>query len=261
MTRGSFLIVSSSAAFGFPANETVRVGVIGAGGRGQHLMRNSEGVAGMKYAAVCDIWDPNVEKGRQIAGPDTWTTKDYRALLDRKDIDAVLIATPDHLHVPLTVAACDAGKDVYVEKPLTHDLSEGAGVIDAQNRNRRIVQVGMQQRSMPQYQKAKHLIEAGTIGPVHKVHMTWNRNADRAARRPLNIDSKSVDWSKFLEGSRQQEFDEYKFRNWRWFWDFGGGIFTDLMVHQVDIVHWILGLDHPAEALSIVANIDAVGVC
>ncbi|MDX2182231.1 MAG: Gfo/Idh/MocA family oxidoreductase [Bryobacteraceae bacterium] len=260
MTRQSFLVLSSSSAFGYPANETVRVGVIGAGGRGQHLMRNSEGVAGLKYAAVCDIWDANLEKGKQLAGGDAFTTKDYRALLSRKDLDAVLIATPDHLHAALTIAACEAGKDVYVEKPLTHSLEEGAPVIAAQNRYKRVVQVGMQQRSMPQYQRAKEIVESGRIGPVHKVRMTWNRNANRVNRQPLGVDPRTVDWGRFLEGARKQEFDEYRFRNWRWFWDFGGGIFTDLMVHQVDIAHWILGLDHPAEAHSIGDNIDAAEV-
>ncbi len=251
MKRSDFLFVASSAAFGYPANETTRVGVIGAGGRAQHLMRNSEGVSGLRYTAVCDIWDQNLEKGAKQAGAGTWTTKDYRALLDRKDIDAVLIATPDHLHVPLTIAACEAGKDVYVEKPLTHKLEEGPAVIAAQNRTGRIVQVGMQQRSTPQYQRAREIVQSGGIGKVHKARLTWNRNTPRWQRPNYGIAPAAVDWQAFLKGAPSQPFDEYRFRNWRWFWDFGGGIFTDLMVHQVDIVHWILDVDHPAEAHSI----------
>src|SRR5262249_40252757 len=161
---------------------------------------------------------------------------------DRKDIDAVVIGTPDHWHVRMTVDACAAGKDVYVEKPLTHDLAEGKEVIEAQNRHQRIVQVGTQQRSMPHISKAGELLRQGRGGRVVKVHMSWNRNSERVRRGPLNIDPKSLDWKAFLGGAREQPFDEYRFRNWRWFWDFGGGIFTDLMVHWVDVAHWLLDL-------------------
>jgi len=155
------------------------------------------------------------------------------------------------LHVLLTVAACAAGKDVYVEKPLTHDLAEGTSVLDAQNKHRRIVQVGTQQRSMPQFQQAYEIVKSGVLGPIHKVHLTWNRNSPRAQRPKDQIDPKGVDWKRFLGTAKDQPFDEYKFRQWRWFWDFGGGIFTDLMVHHIDIVHWFLDLDHPQSAASI----------
>ena len=166
-------------------------------------------------------------------------------------MDAVLIGTPDHWHVPITIDACKAGKDVYVEKPLTHDLEEGKAVVAAQNEHKRIVQVGTQQRSMPHIIKANELLQAGTIGKVHKVHCCWNRNADRARRYKDPMDPKSVDWKRFLGNAKDQAFDAYRFRKWRWFWDFGGGIFTDLMVHWIDVVHWFLDLDHPASAASI----------
>ena len=177
-----------------------------------------------------------------------FATKDYQELLDRKDIDAVLIGSPDHWHVPMTIDACAAGKDVYVEKPLTHDLAEGpGGHRRRRTSNKRIVQVGTQQRSMPHFQKAREMLKAGRLGKVHKVHLTWNRNATASGRRsPLGIDPKQVDWKAFLGNAPDQPFDEYRFRNWRWFWDFGGGIFTDLMVHFIDVAHWFLDLDHPA---------------
>jgi predicted dehydrogenase len=124
-------------------------------------------------------------------------------------------------------------------------------VIDAQQRSQRIVQVGMQQRSMPHIAKARELIQAGHIGPVLKVHLTWNRNTPRAQANKLGVDPQSVDWPAFLGAARSQSFDEYRFRNWRWFWDFGGGIFTDLMVHWIDVAHWVLGLDKPVSATSI----------
>src|SRR5690606_34340711 len=151
-------------------------------------------------------------------------------------------------HVPMAVDACQARKDVYVEKPLTHDVAEGQRIIDAQNQYKRIVQVGMQQRSMPHFQKGLEIIRAGKLGTIHKVHLTWNRNSARGKKVSYGIDPKSVDWKQFLGSAPEQPFDEYKFRNWRWFWDFGGGILTDLMVHYIDVANWYLDLDHPETA-------------
>lgn len=236
------------------ANEQIRVGVIGSGGRARALMKALAKIPDVRIAAVCDVWDDSLQAGAKLAVEGAFSNKHYQAILDRKDIDAVLIGTPDHWHAALTIAACQAGKDVYVEKPLTHSMGEGQAIIDAQNKHKRIVQVGTQQRSMPQYQKAVEIIRTGRLGRVHKAHLTWNRNSDRIRRSALNIDPKTVDWKTFLGNAPVQAFDEHRFRHWRWFWDFGGGIFTDLMVHQIDIVHWLLGLDHPAQALSIGGN-------
>jgi predicted dehydrogenase len=250
-TAGVLQAGRASSAYAFAANETLNVGAIGVGGRFHHLMRSFLKMPGVRLAGVCDVWDARLEKARSIADPSAFATKDYRALLDRKDIDAVLIATPDHWHVPATVAACHAGKDVYVEKPLTHNLAEGHAVIDAQNRNRRVVQVGMQQRSMPHIIKARQIVRSGRLGEIHKVHMTWNRNTPRAQKRNLGIDPKTVDWKMFLGNAKDQPFDPYRLAHWRWFWDFGGGLLTDLMVHWIDVVHWMLDLDHPTVATTI----------
>jgi len=239
------------SALGFAANDTLNVACIGTGGRCRHLMKSLVKIPGVKIAAVCDVWDEHLKLGKELADPAAFSTKEFREVLDRKDIDAVLIGAPDHWHVPLTIAACQAGKDVYVEKPLTHDLSEGAAVIDAQNKHARIVQVGMQQRSMPHIQKAREILKSGVLGEIYKVHLTWNRNSPRARRPDTRIDPKTVDWKKFLGNAKDQPFDDYRFRQWRWFWDFGGGIFTDLMVHWIDVVHWLLELDHPEFAVSI----------
>jgi len=251
LTTGVLLAGYSATARGYAANETINVGCIGSGGRCQHLMRALKEVPGARITAVCDVWDKHLEAGKNLAEPGAFATKDHRELLARKDIDAVIIGAPDHQHVPLTIEACAAGKDVYVEKPLTHELSEAAAVVRAQNEYRRVVQVGTQQRSMPHFQKASEIVKSGALGDIHKVHLTWNRNQPRWSREKLGIDPASVDWQRFLGSARPQPFDEYRFRNWRWFWDFGGGIFTDLMVHHVDIAHWFLDLDHPQEAASI----------
>ncbi len=195
-----------------------------------------------------------------MTGDKVFVTKHFPDLLDRKEIDAVLIASPDHWHVPMAVAACEAKKDVYVEKPLTHSLSEGKAIIDAQNKHERIVQVGTQQRSMPHIIKAREIIQKGGIGKVVKVHMTWNRNTDRMHRFKDTLDPNGVDWKAWLGHARPQKYDEYRMRNWRWFWDFGGGLFTDLMVHWIDVAHWILNVDHPEKAVSLGQHTVSEGV-
>lgn len=263
MLRRAFVKAAAgycATAFGYPANETIRVGVIGAGGRARALLRALDKVAGVKTTAVADIWDDNIAEALKLVGSNAFVTRHYPALLERKDIDAVLIGSPDHWHVPMTADACSAGKDVYVEKPLTHDLSEGQRVIEAQNRHQRIVQVGTQQRSMTHLIKAREIVRSGKLGKIHKVHMTWNRNMARWNTAMPNIDPKTVDWKAFLGDAPDQPFHPYRFRQWRWFWDFGGGIFTDLMVHWLDTVNWMLDLSTPASAVSIGDNFATKGL-
>jgi predicted dehydrogenase len=240
----------AATRLGYAANETIEVGIIGSGGRAQSLMRALAKIPGARMAGVCDVWDKHLADGKGLADPAAFTTKDYRQLLERKDIDAVLIGAPNHQHVPIMRAACEAGKDVYVEKPLTHRLEEGKAALEAQNHYKRIVQVGMQQRSMPQFQKGYEIVTSGQLGPIRKVHLTWNRNAARGSVQ-YEINPSSVDWKSWLGDARQQPFDPYRFREWRWFWDFGGGVLADLMVHYIDVVHWYLNVDHPVQAVTI----------
>jgi len=269
MNRRSFILSASSAAAAtiagsvatsYAANETINIACIGTGGRCRKLMESIAKIEKVRMTVLCDVWDKALEEAKKLADPKAETSKNFKEVLARKDFEAVVIGAPDHWHVPLTIAACAAQKHVYVEKPLTHDLSEGKAVIEAQNTHKRIVQVGTQQRSMPHLIKAKELIKAGRIGNVVKVNMTWNRNTNRVKRFPLGVDPKSVDWAMFLGTAKKQEFDEYRFRNWRWFWDFGGGIFTDLMVHWIDVAHWVLDLDHPLQAVSLGEHINSKDV-
>jgi predicted dehydrogenase len=257
-TTGAALAVPAANALG--ANERINVGCIGTGGRCQMLMRALARVPNVRIAAVCDIYGPNLDAGRRLADPQAFATREYHELLGRKDIHAVLIASPDHWHVPMMVDACAAGKDVYVEKPLTHKPGEGTAVIEAQNRHRRIVQVGQQQRSMPHFQDVSEMIRAGRIGPVHKVHLTWNRNTDRVRRGAAHLDPRQLNWRAFLGNAPAQPFDEYRFRNWRWFWDFGNGILTDLMTHFIDVVHWYFEVDHPLRATTVGDNYISEGI-
>ncbi len=237
-------------ALGYTANEAIRVGIIGYGGRCRALVNELLKIGGAQLTAVCDVYEPNRQAAAELAGPMAFVTGDHRALLDRKDVDAVLIATPDHHHVPITIDACRAGKHVYVEKPLTHDLAEGKAVLAAEAESKVIVQVGMQQRSMPHLQEAREILRSKELGTIRKVHLTWNRNQPRGNRHP-QIDPAKVDWKRFLGNAPDQPFDPYRMVEWRWFWDFGGGIFTDLMVHWMDVVNWYLDLEEPRSAAAI----------
>lgn len=235
------------------ANDTIGVGVIGCGGRARgRLMPRLKQMPGVRLVGVCDVFDPHRDAARHVAGDqEIFSTRYHEELLDRADVDAVLIAGPDHWHARHVIDACEAGKDVYVEKPLTHTLNEGDGVIAAANRHERIVQVGTQQRSMPHFAEARKLIEQGTLGRVRKVRMTWNRNFLPFQKRPFNIDPTQIDWERFVGPAPEQPLDAYRMANWRWFWDFGGGIFTDLMVHWHDAAVWMLGLGLPDTVASI----------
>jgi predicted dehydrogenase len=239
------------SASGFQVNDTIHIACLGTGGRCRWLMERLAQFPNVRITAVCDIWDPHLEAGRKLADPSAVAETDYRRLLERTDVDAVVIGSPDHWHVPMTVDACDAGKDVYVEKPLTHNLEEGDRVIEAQNRSGRIVQVGTQQRSMPHLIEARDILRSGELGKIHKIHMTWNRNQRRWERGQQPVALSADRWRQFLGNAPDQPFDAYRFRNWRWFWDFGGGIFTDLMVHWMDTAYWMLDLDQPASAASV----------
>ena len=240
-----------ATSLGYAKNETISVGCIGTGSRAQTLMKSLVRIPGVRITAVCDVWDENLAKAKTIADPQAYASKDARLVLERSDVDVVLIGAPNHQHVALLSAACAAGKDVYIEKPLTHKFSERPAALEAQNKHKRIVQVGLQQRSMPHFQKANQIVKSGQIGAVRKVHLTWNRNAASTGDTRYNIDPSSVDWKTWLGSAPSQPFDAYRFRQWRWFWDFGGGVLSDLMVHYIDPVHWFLDLDHPDHAVTI----------
>jgi predicted dehydrogenase len=259
LSRSPRGMANTMHARGSTRSDAIRVGCIGTGGRCRHLMRELAQVPGVSIDAICDVWDRALAEARPLARSGALETKDHRALLDAP-LDAILIGAPDHWHVPLTIQAVEAGKHVYVEKPLTHDPAEATSVLEAVKASGKAVQVGMQQRSMPHIIEARKLIQSGAIGDVMKVHMSWNRNTDRIRRFKGDVDATSVDWKAFLGNAPEQPFDDYRMRNWRWFWDFGGGIFTDLMVHWVDVAQWVLDVKSPQRAVSIGQHVSSEGV-
>ncbi|MCF7848223.1 MAG: Gfo/Idh/MocA family oxidoreductase, partial [Kiritimatiellales bacterium] len=265
--RRSFLPSSAVAALatggyaatakGYAKNETISLGLIGAGNRGRNvLLQAVKQLPGVQVNAVCDVYDEHRNSAHVMAGGrerEVFQTVDHRALLARKDIDAVIIATPDHWHVPICIDACEAGKDAYVEKPLIHKLAEGQQIIDAVRRNKRVVQVGAQQRSMPHFIELRRRIKTGEldIGPIHRIHMQWNNNHTPYSTPPYKVKPEQVDWQRFLGNAPQQPFDPLRMFKWRFRWDFGNGLLGDFMIHWLDSINWLFDLPMPGRIASI----------
>src|SRR5579863_909665 len=237
------------------ANDRIRVGVLGTGERAQYLMTLFNGVPGTEIVAVCDVYEPHREEALKIAAfgtPDAKGHADYHEVLDRKDIDVVVIGAPDHWHKPMLVDAVRAGKDVYCEKPAIHSIEEGPEMIRAVEETRRVVQIGMQQRSWDHYQLGKHIVDSGKLGKVTFVHTYWYQNYLRPQNwNALNkVDASKLDWKGFLGAAPDQPMTPEKFVWWRFFWDFGGGILTDLLTHWIDVIQWYMGQTAPKTAIA-----------
>ena len=229
------------------ANELVRLGWIGCGGRGRFLAGHLLRMPDVRITAVCDIYDRQAERAKLLVGPHCETCGDFRRILDRKDIDAVLVATPDHWHAVPTVLACEAGKDVYVEKPLAHNVAEGRAMVRAARRHDRVVQTGTQQRSAAHFERVRAIVQSGQLGPVHYVRI-WNyRNA-----YPRGIghveDSPpppGLDWDFYLGPAPMRPYNQSRYDRFRYFWDYAGGVPTDWGTHRFDVLHLIMGVDAP----------------
>lgn len=248
-TRRSFLIASGLTALSatriLGANDTLRIGIIGAGGRMGDLLNASEKAGGVQFTAVSDVYAPHIDAVKQRAsGKDVTTHADYRELL-QQDVDAVIIAAPDHWHVRMAVDALNAGKDVYLEKPVTHTIEEGAALIKAVRTTKRILQCGMQQRSWTHFRDAVDLIQGGSLGRVPQVRTYWWQNYN-AWKNRKPVDAKLLDWKQWLGGSPEQPFSEEKYYLWRWYWNFGGGAMTDLFTHWIDVAQWAMKADQPS---------------
>ena len=257
--RRSFLIatgitaLASSRALG--ANDTPRVGIIGAGGRMNQLLESADKAAAYQIAAVADVYKPHRDAIVERSGGTATSHLDYREVLDSKEIDAVIIASPDHWHVKMAVDALAAGKDVYLEKPVTHTLEEGAVLTKAVRSSKLILQCGMQQRSWSHFRSAVDLVQGGAIGRVLQVRTYWWQNYQAyysrttpwtSADRP--VDTANLDWKAWLGNAPDQPFSKEKFFHWRWFWNFGGGAMTDLFTHWIDVVQWAMQSDTPTFA-------------
>ena len=252
--RRSFLIaggltaLASTKAFG--ANDRLRIGVIGAGSRMRVLLNSAENTGvPFEIASVSDVYTPRRDEVKTRTSATTATTyMDYSEVLNDKSVDAVIIATPDHWHVRIAVAALAAGKDVYLEKPVTHTLEEGEALQKSVRSNRQILQCGMQQRSWTHFRNAVDLIQGGALGQVTQVRTYWWQNYGQSWV-PKPVDVAQLDWKQWLGGAPDQSFSLEKYNRWRWFWSFGGGAMTDLFTHWIDVAQWAMKADEPTMAL------------
>ena len=246
---------AASAASVAGANDRIRLGIIGAGGRGSYLMGSANRAGGIQWVAVCDAWDQRRERAQKICGQPVEQYGDYRKLLDRTDVDAVIVAPLDHLHSSIAADACRAGKDVYVEKPMTSLPMQGHALVKAVRETKRVVQVGTQQRSMPHFIEAKErFFDSGRMGKVHMVRTVWNNNGGYLTPVPPGMEHKpeGLDWNACLGWLPKIPWDPKRYFNRFAYWDFAtGGQTGGLFVHWVDVAIWYLGLRSPSAAVAL----------
>jgi predicted dehydrogenase len=253
---------ASSFARAIGANDRVRVGVIGFSDRFRSSLLPAFLPASkelnFEIVAVSDIWDARREAGKshieKLSGKPVDAVRNNDELYERKDIDAVIIATADFQHAQHGVEAVQSGRDAYVEKPLAHNLQDARAIRQAVHDSGRIVQIGTQRRSSPAYQAAYDYIRSGTFGDIVSVLMTWNVNQPGRWRRPklvAGLREEQVDWKRYLLNNPYEPFDPRKYVEFRLFWPYSSGIPDQWMVHQIDTVHWFTGLPRPR---SVVAN-------
>lgn len=259
---GAAILPASSYARVAGANDRIRVGVVGFSDRFRtsllpaFLDHSKE--LNFEFIAVSDIWDQRREEGKaqisKASGKPLDAVRNNDELYDRKDVDAVMIATADFQHAQHGVEAVRAGRDAYVEKPMAHTMNDARAIRQAVKETGRIVQIGTQRRSSPVYQNACDYIRGGKFGDIVSVLMTWNVNQPGRWRRPAlvaGLREDQTDWKRFLMYQPDEPFDARKYVEFRLFWPLSSGIPDQWMVHQIDTVHWFTGLPRPR---SVVAN-------
>ena len=229
------------------ANDSITLGFIGVGGMGSGLLDIFKEMPDVRVAAVCDVCEPHVLRAKSAAGgkPDTYS--DFRRVLDRKDIDAVVIATPDHWHAIPTILACQAEKDVYCEKPLTYRIAEGRAVADAVNKYKRVTQMGNLIHATENYHRVVEIVQSGALGKISqdpRVDGAQDRRA--SASRPMRIRPPDSTTTSGSAPRRSEPYNRNRSHfNWRWFWDYAGGLLMDFCCHIIDPVLWAMKVEAP----------------
>lgn len=254
-TRRVFLgaATAASAVRVAGAQDRIRIGVVGTGPRGQYLMKQLQKIGGVEFPAVCDVYDVRRAQAVEVAGGRAEGYGDHRALVERTDLDAVIVATPDHWHGPITVDALRAGKDVYVEKPMVHKPEEGLAIIRAARAGKRIVQVGMQGRGLPQFvEPRRRYIETGIIGKTGLVRTWYTSNQGYIQQPPAGMDRKpgGLDWDRWLGPGPKVEWNpDIYFSPYKWL-HYDGGMIMGIAIHVVDSAHHWLGLKEASSAVA-----------
>jgi predicted dehydrogenase len=227
------------------ASDRVRFGIIGVGMQGSGLLKRAIGLRGIECIAAADLYDGRHTLAQQITGNSNLpTTRRYHELLERKDIDCVIAAVPDHWHMRVVVDACNSGKDVYCEKPMSHTVAQGFEMVEAARKNNRIVQIGSQRVSSALCRQAHELYQRGAIGEVEMVELSLGRNSPTGAWEyppPLDLSPENLDWETWLNDAPKIPFDKYRFARWRCWKEYGTGVAGDLMVHLLSGMLYTLG--------------------
>jgi predicted dehydrogenase len=234
-----------------PASDSIVLGFIGVGGMGTGLLNIFKGFGDARVAAVCDVHEPHAQRAKEAAGGSPDDCKDFREVLDRKDIDAVVIATPDHWHAIPTILACQAGKDVYCEKPLTFRIGEGQRVVEAARKHGRITQMGNLIHAGESYHRMAEIVQSGVLGRISKVRCWMSRNIPGLGRPADTAPPAGCDYDFWLGPAPSRPFNPNRFTfNWRYFWDYAGGHLCDFVCHLVDPVHWGMKVQYPRTAVA-----------
>jgi predicted dehydrogenase len=234
-----------------PASDRIRVGLIGVGNFGRANLRQFGGQPDVDVVAVCDVFQPALDQAVEQAGGKAKPYRDYRRLLDDRDVDAVVITTPEHWHANMCIDACEAGKDVYVEKPASHFIRDGRLMVEAARRSDRVVQVGTQQRSGAHFQRAVRYVQEGRIGDVHYASC-WNHTPPRPPRPTRTGVPEGLDWDMWLGPGPQLSYDQvWSAGGPRSFWAFWGGMLTEWGSHLADVVLWALKVQSPLRVAAV----------
>jgi predicted dehydrogenase len=228
-------------------NDKIQVALIGAGGMGTGDAQSSIG-NGAKLVAVSDVYQGRLTRAKEVWGNDLFVTRDYREVLARKDVDAVIIATPDHWHQKISIDAMNAGKDVYCEKPMVQHVDDGKPVIETAQKTGRIIQIGSQRVSSIVYKKAQELFQSGAIGDLNMVEAWWDRNSAIGAWQysiPPDASPENIDWDRFLGRAPKVPFEPVRLFRWRNYQDYGTGVCGDLFVHLFSGLHFVTGAIGP----------------
>ena len=245
-----FTILQPLSLFGESPADVVRFASIGTGVRGCELLRGTLSVPGTECVAISDLYDGRHIAGREAIGKEVPVTRDYRQVLDRKDVDAVIVAVMDHQHRRIVEDACAAGKDVYCEKPLSHNVEDGFAMVAAAQKGMRILQAGSQRVSSVLYRKAKEIHDSGKLGDVYSIDAHWDRNSASGAwvyPIPPDASEQTIDWNGFLADAPKRSFDPVRLFRWRCYKDYGEGLAGDLFVHLVSGIHFITGTNEIAK--------------
>jgi len=240
-------------------SDTVRFGMIGVGMQGSGLLGNSIRLPGVECAGAADLYDGRHTLAKEITNnPNLPVTRHYKELLDRKDIDCIVAAVPDHWHKRVVVDACNAGKDIYCEKPMSHSAEQGFEMVEAAHKNNRIVQIGSQRVSSNLCAKARELYQGGAIGDVTMVELSLGRNDPTGAWEyppPFDLSPQNLDWDTWLNDAPKIPFDKYRFARWRCWKEYGTGVGGDLMVHLISGMQVTLGWNEPPRSASALGGI------